>query len=101
MLSWLMAQGFKNTFTAASHPHTCTSAEILRAYLSLTAAAAKTWSPSIFPVTATFHRSSPTMLSLFELEDKVVAACPASNLTGPQLVQLYTFQQEPDREILQ
>jgi hypothetical protein len=36
ILSWLMAQGFKNTFTAASYPHICISAEILRAYLSLT-----------------------------------------------------------------
>lgn len=83
MLSWLRPQGFKNTFTAASHPHACTCIWDCLALSQLDRRWHLERRPEVrqtchFASECNFSPRRPRLPSLSEL-DRVVAPCPAFN----------------------
>jgi hypothetical protein len=82
MLSWLRSHGFKNTFTASSHPHTCISSEFSHLIASLTAWSGDPESVNLVIYRSSFYLATDRLPSLSEL-DKIVAALPSLESQRP------------------
>jgi hypothetical protein len=85
MLGWLRSKGFKNTFTAASHPHTRISSELSHLILTLTARTEDPESVNLVSYRSGFYIATHRLPSLSEagqdrrgmpsLESQSAAAC--------------------------